>query len=164
MLKKETIKLKLYKQNFKFSAAHFLIFDKKSAEKLHGHNYQVSIDIEFNNKTDSKGYLIDFKILKSIILDLINKWDESVLLPHKNSEMKIKIIKDHVLEVKFRDRYYCFPKNEVNLLPINNTSVEQLSELFARNLVQHLNFKNISKVAVQIEETRGQAAVFEIST
>jgi len=163
-LKKETIKLKLYKQNFKFSAAHFLIFDKKSAEKLHGHNYQVSIDIEFNNKTDSKGYLIDFKILKSIILDLINKWDESVLLPHKNSEMKIKIIKDHVLEVKFRDRYYCFPKNEVNLLPINNTSVEQLSELFARNLVQHLNFKNISKVAVQIEETRGQAAVFEIST
>lgn len=163
-MKKETIKLKLYKQNFKFSAAHFLIFDKKSAEKLHGHNYQVSIDIEFNNKTDSKGYLIDFKILKSIILDLINKWDESVLLPHKNSEMKIKIIKDHVLEVKFRDRYYCFPKNEVNLLPINNTSVEQLSELFARNLVQHLNFKNISKVAVQIEETRGQAAVFEIST
>ncbi len=161
MLKKETIKLRLYKQNFKFSAAHFLIFDKKSAEKLHGHNYQVSIDIEFKDTKDSKGYLIDFKILKSAILRLVNDWDESVLLPQKNTEMKFKQIKKNSLQVEFRDRYYCFPKNEVNLLPITNTSVEQLSELFTNKLIKELNFKNIFKIAVQIEETQGQSAVYE---
>jgi 6-pyruvoyltetrahydropterin/6-carboxytetrahydropterin synthase len=160
-LKKETIKLRLYKQNFKFSAAHFLIFDKKSAEKLHGHNYQVSIDIEFKDTKDSKGYLIDFKILKSAILRLVNDWDESVLLPQKNTEMKFKQIKKNSLQVEFRDRYYCFPKNEVNLLPITNTSVEQLSELFTNKLIKELNFKNIFKIAVQIEETQGQSAVYE---
>lgn len=162
-MKKETIKLKLFKQNFKFSAAHFLIFDEKSAEKLHGHNYQVSLVIEFKNSKDNKGYLIDFKILKSIVLNLVNEWDESVLLPKLNKEMKFKKIKNNGLQVEFRDRLYCFPENEVRLLPITNTSVELLSEIFAKKLIQGLSNKNISKLIVQIEETRGQAAIFELS-
>ena len=36
----------LHKENFKFSAAHFLIFPDGSAERLHGHNYRVFVEIE----------------------------------------------------------------------------------------------------------------------
>ena len=61
--------LHLAKQNFKFSSAHFLIFDEKSAERLHGHNYQVKVHIFASNQAqdEAKGYFVDFNVLKKII-------------------------------------------------------------------------------------------------
>ena len=34
------------KEYLKFSAAHFLIFPDGSAERLHGHNYRVYVEVE----------------------------------------------------------------------------------------------------------------------
>nr|HPI41863.1 6-carboxytetrahydropterin synthase [Pseudobdellovibrionaceae bacterium] len=39
--------LKLSKDEFKFSSAHFLIFNDHQAERLHGHNYQVEFEVLF---------------------------------------------------------------------------------------------------------------------
>ena len=36
----------LEKEYFKFSAAHFLIFPDGTAERLHGPNYRVMVEIE----------------------------------------------------------------------------------------------------------------------
>ena len=36
----------IQKEAFKFSAAHFLIFPDGSAERLHGHNYRVYVEID----------------------------------------------------------------------------------------------------------------------
>jgi hypothetical protein len=38
--------IELEKESFKFSAAHFLIFPDGSAERLHGHNYRVFVEID----------------------------------------------------------------------------------------------------------------------
>ena len=47
------------KQDFRFSAAHFLIFPDGSAERLHGHNYRVAVEVEAG--LDEHGLVIDFQ-------------------------------------------------------------------------------------------------------
>ena len=152
--------LHLYKQNFKFSSAHFLIFDEQRAEKLHGHNYQVSIEIlgpAGSHDLDGKGFYIDFNIFKKTIKARLDIWDEMVLLPAQNSEMKISK-NGPSLEVRFRDRFYVFPENEVCLLPVTNTSVEQLSKLLAEDFSASFQQYGLRKIQVMVEETPGQGA------
>lgn len=156
--------LHLYKQNFKFSSAHFLIFDDKKAEKLHGHNYQVRVDLGFASEEslNAKGFFVDFNVFKKFIKARLDVWDEMVLLPAKHKDMKITK-KSPSLEVRFRDRFYVFPENEVHLLPVTNTSVEQLSRLLAEEFFQEFQSQGVSNLRVRVEETRGQAASHLIS-
>lgn len=151
----------LAKQNFKFSSAHFLIFDENSAEMLHGHNYQVQVDVYFSNekKSDEKGYLVDFNVLKKIIKDQCDIWDEHVLLPEKHPDMKHQISQSGKnYDIYFRDRFYSFPILETIWLPITNTSAENLSLLFAKSILKKMKDFGVEKVRVSVEETRGQSA------
>lgn len=155
----KTTTLLLQKQNFKFSAAHFLIFDQYRAERLHGHNYQVKVDIEVppGSEVMNQGYFIDFNEFKKIIKTRLDEWDEMVLLPKDQPEMNFKE-NGPSLEVRFRDRFYVFPKNEVLLLPITNTSVEQFSRLLATDFLRLFKKFGVLKVRLSVEETRGQGA------
>lgn len=155
--------LHIAKQNFKFSAAHFLIFNDKDAERLHGHNYKVRIEVDCPPDQDDQGYFIDFNVLKKLIKARLDQWDEMVLLPQKHKDMKIKI-EGPSMQVNFRERYYVFPKNEVVLLNITNTSVEQLSRLLAEDFLQMFQKMSISKLRVSVEESEGQGAWTEVQT
>lgn len=154
-----TITLHLAKQNFKFSAAHFLIFDEKHAERLHGHNYQVKVDIKTPSEEElhSDGYFLDFNVFKKYIKARLDQWDEIVLLPELQKDMKFKK-NGPSLEVTFRDRFYVFPQSEVLLLPVTNTSVEQLSRLLAEEFYKEFKQYGVKSVRVYVEETRGQGA------
>lgn len=154
-----TTTLHLAKQNFKFSAAHFLIFDENSAERLHGHNYQVCVDLETPSadQFEDSGYFVDFNVFKKFIKATLDGWDEMVLLPEKHPDMKFKKT-EKSLEVTFRDRFYVFPLNEVLLLPVSNTSVEQFSRLLAGAFYKEFKMHGVSKVQVYVEETPGQGA------
>lgn len=156
--------LHLYKQNFKFSSAHFLIFDEKSAEKLHGHNYQVQVEIDVppQSELEKKGFFIDFNVFKKWIKARLDQWDEMVLLPAQHPDMKFQK-KSPSLEVRFRDRFYVFPENEVRLLPVTNTSVEQLSRILAEECFKEFQKYGVPSLRVQVEETAGQAASTSIS-
>ncbi|MBL7546261.1 MAG: 6-carboxytetrahydropterin synthase [Bdellovibrionaceae bacterium] len=155
----ETTTLHLHKQNFKFSSAHFLIFNKQSAERLHGHNYQVKVDILVPSEAEfsKEGYFVDFNVFKKIIKAKLDEWDEMVLLPAWHEDMGFTE-NGPSLEVRFRDRFYVFPKNEVQRLPVTNTSVEQLSRLLASHFAQAFKPYGVQKVQVFVEETRGQGA------
>lgn len=151
--------LHLAKQNFKFSAAHFLIFDEKHAERLHGHNYQVKVDITTPDEEEAHaaGYFVDFNVFKKFIKASLDQWDEIVLFPEKHPDMKFKTT-DKSLEVTFRDRFYVFPKNEVILLPVMNTSVENFAKLLSEKFYAEFKQYGVTKVRVLVEETRGQGA------
>lgn len=156
--------LHLYKQNFKFSSAHFLIFDDQKAEMLHGHNYRVrvAIDTPESFSSEKDGFFIDFNVFKSFIKTRLDLWDERVLLPQAHKDIKLGQ-SGEVLEVRFRDRFYAFPKKEVVLLPINNTSVENLSRILAEEFFQEFKKYKIKSVKVYVEETPGQGASTRIS-
>src|SRR3954468_19089125 len=125
--------LHLAKQNFKFSSAHFLIFNEKEAERLHGHNYRVRLDLGFSDPPSEEGYFASFSVFKTLTKKALDQWDEMVLLPKNHPDMKIQA-DGASLKINFRDRFYVFPKNEVVLLPVANTSTENLSRLLAENL------------------------------
>ncbi len=160
--------LHLAKENFKFSSAHFLIFDSKSAEMLHGHNYQVRVDLtcssasaenELRGDKSQLGYFVDFNILKKTIKARLDQWDEHVLLPAKHPDMKYKVSVDGKnYDIHFRDRFYSLPINEVIWLEITNTSVEQFSKILATEFYHAFKKFHIQKICVEVEETRGQSA------
>lgn len=157
--------LHLAKQNFKFSSAHFLIFDENSAEMLHGHNYQVEVDIFCSSESalGGKGYFVDFNVLKKIIKEQCDVWDEHILLPKNHPDMKSEISANGKnYDIHFRDRFYSFPMNETIWLPIQNTSVENLSWLFAENIFEKMKTLGVEKVRVSVEETLGQRASTEV--
>lgn len=165
----KTTSLRLAKQNFKFSSAHFLIFDQKSAEMLHGHNYQVVVSIlapDVGNDADNAGkmgYMVDFNVLKKFIKARLDVWDEHVLLPKNHPDMKyVSSSNGKNYEVTFRDRFYSFPKDEVIWLNCSNTSVEQLSSILVEEFFKEFKKYGIAKITVAVEETRGQSAATTI--
>ncbi len=150
--------LHLSKENLKFSAAHFLIFDDKRAERLHGHNYRVVAEFKIPwDSSNTQGYGVDFAVLKKLMKDQLDLWDEHVLLPEKHKEIIVKI-EGSSLDLRFRERHYVFPANEVVLLPINNVSVELLSELLTSELWKNIQPLGVSGLQIQVEETLGQSA------
>lgn len=159
-----TTSLQLAKQNFKFSSAHFLIFDEKTAERLHGHNYQVRVEIGIPDQDaiHATGFFIDFNVFKKYIKSALDRWDEMVILPELHPDMKFNH-KGPTLEVTFRDRFYAFPVKEVVLLPVTNTSVEQLSRLLAEDFMKEFKVYKVSFVSVYVEETQGQGAATKVT-
>ncbi len=157
--------LHLAKQNFKFSAGHFLIFDEKNAEKLHGHNYRVWVDISVPREADltTTGYFVDFAVLKRLIKERLDQWDEHVLIPSLHKDMRIQTREENY-DIHFRNRFYSLPQNEVILLPVTNTSVEQLSRVLADDFLKMFQKYKIQKVRVRVEETMGQSASTQLSS
>ena len=66
----ESVARRIEKEYFKFSAAHFLIFPDGSAERLHGHNYRVFVDIDA--ALSEHGLVIDFKTVKPVVRELVD--------------------------------------------------------------------------------------------
>ena len=65
--------IELQKEYFKFSAAHFLIFPDGSAERLHGHNYRVFVEVD--GSLSDYGLVIDFNAIKPLVRELLDQLD-----------------------------------------------------------------------------------------
>lgn len=148
--------LTVAKEYHKFSAAHFLIFDDGTAERLHGHNYRVSARLGVDG---GHGLIVDFKVLKSLIDVAIADLDERLLLPARHPELSCRRDGDS-LEIRYRERRYVVPADEALLLPIGNSSVEELAQYLAER-VAHALLEAAPRVAdgrleLSVEETDGQ--------
>lgn len=160
----EAYSLLLEKEYFKFSCAHFLIFPDGSKERLHGHNYQVRCEI--SGELTDKGLLIDFIQVKPIIRSLCDYLDEHWVLPGKHPDLKITPGDDGHTQVQYQNCRYLAPSGEIIVLPINNSSAENLACWFATALRQRL-VEEFGKIRVQmlrvyISETSGQSGVYTI--
>jgi 6-pyruvoyltetrahydropterin/6-carboxytetrahydropterin synthase len=154
----------LHKEDFKFSAAHFLIFPDGSKERLHGHNYRVAVEIE--GPVGGEGIVLDFKQVKPDIRSLCAELDEYWLVPGEHPEVKVDQRDDGHTEVVYRACRYLAPTDEVVVLPISNTSSELFAAWMARELDRRLSERfgagSIARLRVSIEETAGQHGAFEI--
>jgi 6-pyruvoyltetrahydropterin/6-carboxytetrahydropterin synthase len=150
------------KEYFKFSAAHFLIFPDGSAERLHGHNYRVYVEIEA--ELGEHGLVIDFKMIKPLIRELCDGLDERWLIPGEHGELTCTRRGDGVTEVRHGGRYYAAPDGDVLVLPINNTSSENLATWLGRELRARVE-RRFPDVVVEglrlaVEETSGQRGIY----
>jgi 6-pyruvoyltetrahydropterin/6-carboxytetrahydropterin synthase len=154
--------IELEKEYFKFSSAHFLIFPDGSAERLHGHNYRVYVEIDA--QLTQFGLVMDFKTVKPVVRELCDYLDEHWLVPGLHPVLTWGTRDDGVTEVRYLERYYAAPSEDVIVLPINNTSSENLAAWLARELQRLLKERfedvHVNMLRVAVEETSGQKGVY----
>lgn len=154
--------IQIDKEYLKFSAAHFLIFPDGSAERLHGHNYRVYLEVE--GALTEHGLVLDFKAVKPVVRELVDSLDEHWLIPGEHSELRHRDLPGGEIEVRYRDRRYVAPREDVIVLPVNNTSAENMAAWVGRELRERLarRFPNadLRALRVAVEETAGQRGVW----
>ncbi|RKY19384.1 MAG: 6-pyruvoyl tetrahydropterin synthase [Planctomycetota bacterium] len=154
--------IELQKQAFKFSAAHFLIFPDGTAERLHGHNYRVAVEID--GALSKHGLVIDFKSVKPVIRELVDELDEHWLVPGEHAELTAVRLGDGNTEVRYRERLYRAPDPDVIIMPMNNVSAENLATWLGRELNRRLGQRfpqlQVHSLRCSVEETHGQRGVY----
>ncbi|MBX3020932.1 MAG: 6-carboxytetrahydropterin synthase [Bdellovibrionales bacterium] len=150
----------LAKEPFKFSCSHFTILAPDRAERLHGHNYQVRVDIEVSDVDPKLGLAFDFNEVKPLIRALCDQLDERILIPLQSPYLKVTP-SDRQIDVDFLDRHYSFPIGDVLSLPLANITSEELARWASEQLVgQMKNLPYWTALQVNVEETRGQSVSY----
>ncbi len=148
----------LGKEDFKFSCAHFTLFGPDVAERLHGHNYQVRVEVG-GDTLDALGVLVDFARVKEVIRRLCAELDSLTLIPAQSKLLRVNEGVDDV-EVLYHDRRYVFPRKDVVILPLVNTTVELFAEMFWRRLARELSTTLVNTLSVEVGETAGQSCIY----
>lgn len=158
------LKLHVRKQTYKFSAAHWTMFPDGTKEALHGHNYQVAIDVELRAGAEDR--FLDFRSIKDLLRPICEGLDEKVLLAASNPKIQRNIVGDEV-EVRACGKRYVFPLDEVVALPVANITTEELASWLAKELVVKIGKQPeyaaiIARFEVNVEESSGQGATYAI--
>ena len=71
------------------------------------------------------------------------------------------------MEIRYRERRYLIPAEEVIVLPIGNTSAENLATWFARELRARMRAAwphlRLRELVVGVEETPGQRGIYTLN-
>ncbi len=157
-MSKKTFAVDISKQQLTFSCAHFITFAGNICEALHGHNYGVSCRVE--GQLDVNQYVIDFIALRDQLAEISKHLDHHVILPTKHPSISVQhdaTAKEVV--TRFEDKRWIFPEDDCILLPVANTTAEEIASYFVDHLCDKLG-KHISplikSLTVRIDENQGQ--------
>lgn len=155
-------RLVLAKEDFKFSVAHFTLFSATHAELFHGHNYQVALELT-GREVDEWGLLADVDVVKRAVRAICRRLDSHTLVPEESPALAWSRDggEGGQVEIRFNARVYRLPAEDVLTLPLANTSMELLARYFWDELAETLRATRVEKLAVAIEETRGQRCWYE---
>jgi 6-pyruvoyltetrahydropterin/6-carboxytetrahydropterin synthase len=150
------------KDNLIFAAGHFVSYDGDKVEPLHGHNYRLSVTVE--GPTEENAYVFNFVTLKRIMKRVADELDHRMLLPRDNPLIAVETQDDGGIVVRTQGRWYRFPREDVVLLPLPNTTVEMLARHLCGRLREELGARadaaHLTAVEVTVEETFGQMAIY----
>ena len=151
-------RLVLAKEDFRFSVAHFTVFSAADAELLHGHNYQVAVEVE-GPEAGELGLLADIERIKSEVRRFCGTLDSRVLLPAACPHLELERRGGQV-HVLYADRRYALPETDVLMLPIANVTMELLAKSLWQELAPGLDGTGLDRLTVSVEESDGQRAVY----
>ena len=155
-------RVKVSKDYLVFPAAHFITY-RGQCEPLHGHNYRASVVVEGDLNENS--YVLDFGDLKRIMREIIADLDHRTLLASNNP--RLTITEDNAsISVKYEDRRYVFPRVDVALLPVPNTTAEAIARFLTRRLREELEkhgAEGLTGIIMEVEESFGQSASYQES-
>jgi 6-pyruvoyltetrahydropterin/6-carboxytetrahydropterin synthase len=158
--------IRVYKEYFNFAASHFVLFKDGSREPLHGHNYRVSMKADAL-ELDSD-MVFDFLDIKPIVREVCDSLDHKLLLPADNPNITVtpskEITKNYLIETK-DESIFSIPQEDVLILPISNTTAERLA-IYLANEVNRLTKQRFDftfkTLEIEVEETRGQCAIYKL--
>ncbi|TWU17723.1 6-carboxy-5,6,7,8-tetrahydropterin synthase [Novipirellula galeiformis] len=147
------------KEQFVFSAAHFITFAGDICERLHGHNYAVRASVE--GPLDENRYVVDFIALRDAVLAETSQLDHHVILPASHAEIKITSDAKETTAT-FRDRRWVFPNEDCVILPVVNTTAEEIARVIAERVMRATREKfgdALTWLEVAVDENAGQWGV-----
>jgi 6-pyruvoyl-tetrahydropterin synthase len=142
------------KESIGFSAAHFSIVETGS-ERLHGHNYRVSLRARGRLRDD--GTLVDFAVLKQAMRRECEALDHRMLVPTACPQVLVAELPGGEVEVREGNRRFLFPGSEVVQLAVRNTTCECLAEYLVHQLRRRLGDLPL-RLEVTVDESPGQGA------
>jgi len=155
-------RISIERNTLRFAAAHMATFGGET-EPLHGHNYDVIVQISGALSADS--WVIDFGDAKRLVRAICQELDQKFLLAARSTAMRIDDENGVVTIQTSADRHYVIPKSDVAMLEIDNTTAERLAEWFAGRIATALReagAANVTAIRVGIEEMPGQAGWFTL--
>lgn len=160
------MEIHLYSEHLTFSAAHFCAHGDWR-ERLHGHNYQVSVKLG-GTVLQPDGYLVDFSVMKTHIKNLCQEFKEYLLVPTQSDHLKVSRQGDQC-EIQTQSGFFSVPWSDCRFLPVGVTTVEQMSQYFWHLLHQKMEadpasdpkIRGLSWMEVNLAEKPGQSAAFK---
>ena len=156
--------VRLSKDYLVFSAGHFITYDRDVCERLHGHNYRVTAEVD--GPLDENHYVVDFIALRDTLKAIVDELDHHMLLPTQHP--LIKVVADELeVEATFRDRRWVFPRGDCILLEIPNTTSELLARYIAGRLSDDLARRTGTRpehIRIEVDECFGNVAVCDLTT
>ena len=144
------------RNRLRFAAAHMATFHG-DCEPLHGHNYQLIVEVDGGLTEDS--WVWDFGALKRAAREIAEELDHKFLLQRESRVLRIEEDRDSVA-VSFNERSYRLPSSDIASLPIDNTTAERLAEYIGGRLLEALKragASNVTRLRIGVEEMPGQA-------
>jgi 6-pyruvoyltetrahydropterin/6-carboxytetrahydropterin synthase len=156
-------KVRVTKDHLVFCCGHFISYEGDKCERLHGHNYRATVEVE--GELDENQYVFDFIALKNRTRALTDELDHRMLLQTRNSLIHVEE-RAGAVHVRFKDRQWLFPREDCVLLPIENTTAELLARYLANRLAEDLLRHHQYRpriLRVEVEENVGQSATCELA-
>lgn len=170
MMNKTLFEVHVSKDTFKFNAAHFVAYPG-FRERLHGHNYRVSVRLLGSRKIGPDGYVIDYGCVKNVTKRVCKELNEHFLCPTLSNVLEITTCtmgSRESISIKCEDgSIFVFPKTDVAMIPIVHATTEELAiYLWGRILhgldAQYLLKRGIHTMEVKCAEAIGQDATFRL--
>jgi 6-pyruvoyltetrahydropterin/6-carboxytetrahydropterin synthase len=157
----ERFTVRVSKDYLVFCSGHFISYEGDRCERLHGHNYRASVEIE--GELDANHYVFDFIALKNRLRAITDELDHRMMLPTANPFIRVEEGPKSV-HVRYRDREWLFPRDDCILLPIENTTAELLARYIGERLLAELEAQHGYRpdvLRIEVEENIGQSAICE---
>ncbi len=155
-------RIHISRDNLMFAAGHFASYDGDKVEPLHGHNYRLGVTLE--GPTEQNAYVFNFVTLKRIMKRVTDELDHHMLLPSDNPLVAVEQQADGGVIVRAQGRWYRFPREDVVILDLPNTTVEMMARYLCGRLRAELAARadatHLTAIEVSLEESFGQTAFY----
>ena len=156
-------RVEIEKEQFTFSAAHFITVAGDICERIHGHNYGVRAVVA--GPLDQNRYVVDFIALRDAILQITDALDHHVVLPRDHAEISVEVGQNETT-ARFRDRRWVFPNEDCVILPVVNTTAEEIARVIAEQVREQTRpaFGDaIDWIEIGVDENNGQWATCRLN-
>ena len=150
----------LFRNDMKFSVAHFTIFSSTLRERIHGHNYYLRVRLKAS--VGEIGLAFDYRDIRKILIEKCKYLNESFLLPVESKYLSVEEnYSEDSIKITFNNKSMILLKEDVTLLPLSNISSEALSSWFLSELLLNEDMvkeNEISMIETMISTTQGHSS------
>ena len=107
---------------------------------------------------DVNRYVVDFIALRDAILAITQAFDHHVLLPRDHRDIRVSSEQGETT-ARFRDRRWVFPDEDCVILPVVNTTAEEIARVIAERVREQTAAAfgdALESLEVAVDENHGQ--------